>query len=74
MTDDLIDRLHNPNFDDLQWPKGLFAECADRIEALEAALRGIAYMVPKTDSNGFWWHQKIARLALGEKEDGQSMG
>ena len=37
MTDDLIDRLHNPNFDDLQWPKGLFAECADRIETLEAA-------------------------------------
>lgn len=52
----------------------LCAIAADRIEALEAALRGIAYMVPKTDSNGFWWHQKIARLALGEKEDGQSMG
>ena len=49
-------------------------EAKARIETLEAALRGIAYILPKTDSNGIWWHQKVARLALGEKEDGQSMG
>lgn len=42
MSADLIDRLQNPDFNDLQWPKGLFAECADRIETLEAALREIS--------------------------------
>jgi hypothetical protein len=71
MSDDLIDRLHNPHFNDLQWPKGLFAECADRIEALEAALRLYAGF----ESNGIQWMPiddkgAVARAALaGEKKD-----
>jgi len=37
MSDDLIDRLHNPAFMDMEFPRELFMQCADRIEALEAA-------------------------------------
>ena len=71
MTDDLIDRLHNPNFDDLQWPKGLFAECADRIETLEAALREILQVGSATENLALWVAQDIASHALaGEKKDG----
>lgn len=85
MTDDLIDRLQNPHFDDLQWPKGLFAECADRIETLEAALRKGQYMRQKqkqyfkdrTQDNLIGSKQaeqafdKAACAALeGEKKDG----
>lgn len=56
MSDDLIDRLQNPHFDDLQWPKGLFAEAADRIETLEAALREIDKRLNNPDS---WLAQSI---------------
>jgi hypothetical protein len=35
MSDDLIDRLRNPAFMDMEWPRELFTQCADRIEKLE---------------------------------------
>jgi len=35
MSDDLIDRLRNPAFMDMEWPRELFTQCADRIEELE---------------------------------------
>lgn len=74
MSDDLIDRLQNPHFDDLQWPKGLFAECADRIEALETALREIASANDPDDPCTCQCQTEcsygIARLALaGEKKE-----
>jgi hypothetical protein len=74
MSDDLIDRLQNPHFDDLQWPKGLFAEAADRIETLEAALRVAAgYISTKeghTDQHPQDVYDWIVRAALaGKKKD-----
>ncbi len=70
MSDDLIDRLHNPSFMDMEFPRELFTQCADRIQQLEAALREIACdgedchcQAPQYCSYG------IARAALGEKKD-----
>jgi hypothetical protein len=48
MNELLKDRLQNPSFMDMEWPRGLFSEALDRIEALEAALRekdNIAYII-----------------------------
>lgn len=72
MSDDLIDRLHNPHFDDLQWPKGLFAECADRIEQLEAALTRIVWAEHNAElsSSTMIEMADIAHAALaGEKKE-----
>ena len=72
MSDDLIDRLQNPHFDDLQWPKGLFAEAADRIEALEAALTRIVWAEHNAElsSSTMIEMADIAHAALaGEKKD-----
>jgi hypothetical protein len=73
MTDDLIERLRRPNDG---WCYGCWDDlperAADRIEQLEAALRGkdnIAYVI---DSHGMT-HDTftiVYRAALGEKTDG----
>ena len=70
MTDDLVERLRAETDGATVNPDGL--EAADRIEALEAALRekdNIAYVI---DSHGIS-HDKftiVYRAALGEKKDG----
>jgi hypothetical protein len=63
MSDDLIDRLQNPHFDDLQWPKRILAEAADRIEVLEKALLKIHEYPMAFDA------RQILLKALGEKKD-----
>lgn len=70
MNDDLIDRLHNPSFMDIEFPRELFTQCADRIQALEAALREIACDGEDCDCQApQYCSYGIARLALGEKKD-----
>ena len=39
MSDDLIDRLRNPAFMDMEWPRELFTQCADRIEQLQTEVK-----------------------------------
>jgi hypothetical protein len=69
MTDDLVKRLRD------QWeatPPDICHAAADRIEALEAALREIADEKNWTEWlgwNGDEEPQDIARAALGEKKD-----
>ena len=82
MTDDLIDRLHNPSFMDMEFPRELFTQCADRIQQLEAALRDVYEVYagsegipqPMTAAEGYLLHlvremANTARAALGEKKD-----
>lgn len=74
MTDDLVERLRDRDAyaKSYGWDNVVFGQAADRIEALEAALRekdNIAYVI---DSHGIS-HDKftiVYRAALGEKKDG----
>lgn len=62
MSNDLVKRLHERSgvYDAHDWHSGIELEAADRIEALEKALREIAEAVG--DPSAYW----IARAALGE--------
>ena len=63
MSDDLIDRLQNPNFTDLQWPRDMFNEAADRIDALEAENKAL-----REDAKRIYWAgAKDMRELLAEK-------
>jgi len=71
MNELLKDRLQNPSFMDMEWPRGLFSEAFDRIEELEEKLRkenNFAYVI---DSQGIVHHSFtiVYRDTLGEKKD-----
>jgi hypothetical protein len=66
MNELLKDRLQNPSFMDMEWPRGLFNEALDRIEALEAALEKIADTDP---DDGTQWFHDVANAALKEKSN-----
>ena len=74
MTDDLISELHEWTQDlDIQdcGADGVLFRAIDRIEYLEAAIRGINARLSDSDS---WLAQSIdcrtiAEIALGEKKD-----
>jgi hypothetical protein len=62
--DDLVRQLRR---DAAEFDSETYAEAADRIEQLEAALREITESARLV---GDYHHVKIARAALGEKKDG----
>jgi hypothetical protein len=70
MNELLKDRLQNPSFMDMEWPRGLFNEALDRIEALEAALREICSIPAQKRGSASHAMLVIAAAALGEKKDG----
>ena len=79
MDDDLVKRLRDfekwmrgPDNQNFTLSSDLFDDAADRIEYLEAAIRGINARLNDKDS---WLAQSIdcrniAEIALGEKKDG----
>jgi hypothetical protein len=70
MTDDLVKRLRNED-PECGLRHSIAMEAADRIEALEAALREIACDGKDCDCQApQYCSYGIARAALGEKKDG----